>query len=173
MSLNRLLLLLLALCQLNLIVSSQTKPDSLKVKENILDIHVVAGNENGIRAGLRYYFLKRYSVEASLGTPLSAIGGVGDYYLYEIGVNVYPFKDNGVVCGLMGIYSYLPGKYTVNPDNTYRISPYIGILIPRDNGLMFHSRGGINFEYKNFKIGNEKTFRVSFAFELGFAIDII
>ncbi len=171
MSLNKILLLILVLFVLNLNTSSQTKPDSLKNKENTLDVNFVAGNENGVRIGIRYYFLKKYSVEASYGTPLTAIGGVGSY-LYEIGVNVFPFKNNGVICGLMGIYSYLPYEDSNDPYKSYTISPFIGILIPRNNGLMFHSRGGINLQYRNLFIENKKKFRLSFAFELGFAIDI-
>jgi len=149
----------------------QSKTDSLENKENTLDIHFVVGNENGMRIGLRYYFLKKYSAEFSYGIPLLTFGGLG-YNIYEVGVNVYPFKLHGLICGIMGIFSYLPSKYGNDAFNSYTFSPYMGVLIPRDGRFMFHSRVGLNLVSKNFYNNNDKRFYLTFAFELGFAFDL-
>ena len=152
---------------------SQTKKDSIEKKDtsdNILDIHLLAGFTNGIRGGLRYYFLKKYSVEFSCGFDPWMLEGVEGGAIYEIGFNIYPLKNYSLICGIMGTYRYIPIIANNPSDKTYTISPYFGVLAPKNKGFMFHGRTGLDFKINT--SGVNRKFYLMVALEIGIAIDL-
>ena len=157
---------------LNSAALSQSNKDSLKDKPTVLDLNFAAGNSNGIRVGARFYFHKRYSVEISYGTNPEVFGGGDGGPLYEVSLNIFPIENKSLICGLMGVYNY--NKETnVSPYRSYAFSPYVGILLPRNSGIMFHSRGGFSLQFINYYKDAVTKTKFSIAFELGFAVSVL
>jgi len=166
---KKIILIILFIPLLSHISFSQNGKDTTKNTKNIIDVHLVAGLNNGLRAGLRYHFLNKYSIELDYGFPISSFGG-DSYNIYELGLNMYPFKENSILCGLMLTYYHRPERFN-NRYNAFGFTPYIGFLAERDNWFMFHARGGMHIRYLDFP-ASSNHFYMMVDLEIGFAIDL-
>ena len=110
------------------------------------DFHLGAGVVSGGRVGLRILFLKNYSVEFSYGNGLENFVSASNVNRrYGFGINWHKNNSN-FVFSLLGVVSH---DVYLGTKNSYFISPTIGLITFKSEGLHTFIRGGIAIQFNN------------------------
>ena len=120
-------------------IADSTSIDNTFYKLPRFDIHIGAALVNGGRIGIRAQILRNFSIEFFYGYDLANFVGASDEEKrYGFGINWHKQNSNFVISFLAvrSQYIYAPLK-----DNYY-ISPTIGYLTFKDNGLQTFIRIG-------------------------------